>query len=190
MRRTQLLAVAAGLLAVLLGWSTADTSASWVDAAALGAGRVRSGELSLTSGDGTTQLAAYRFDALQASELRPGAYGQAPLVLGNDGSVALSYRLARVDVTDRLLGAALTLAVTPVGVPADCPTGPRAAAPLPAASPLYTGTLVGLTGTVPRPLAPRARETLCVRVGLPLDAPAVVQDARTSVVLRFRAVTA
>ena len=186
MRRVRLLVVvAATALLVVTGWSTAGTGASWVDSADLDGGVVRSGELSLLTGDAVTQVSAYRFDQLQAGRLRPGHHGQAPLVLANAGSVPLRHVLAGATASEPRLGAALRLVLTPVPTTGACPTGPDAAAP--AGTPLVDAPLGSAAPSAPRVLAPGAREVVCVRVSLAAQAPSTLQALTSTVVLTFRA---
>ena len=184
--------IVTGCLAVgvLFLASAAGTRALWRDAAELDAGVVRSGELSLLNGNGTTQTATYAFNELTGVGLGPGSWSQAPLIIRNGGTADLTYRLASAAAPDlNGLPASMRLSVQHVTAAASCPTGVGAASPVGPTELLYDGPLVGASTSSSRPLTVAAREALCLRVAVNGTAPSAAQDTSTAITFTFAAVS-
>lgn len=183
---------AVGILATLVavGGATQGTTARWLDSERLDGGTLRSGELSLLNGDATAQRTDYPFTALAGAGLAPGAWSQAPLTVSNGGTADLDYRLASVSATDPAgLAASLTLRVQTVTGATNCPAGIGAAVPTGPGVLLYDGPLLTAATAPPRPLTVGARESICLRVALPVSVPDSAQARATSITFTFAAVS-
>lgn len=182
-----LLLLGTAVVAVVLG-SSATTGARWSDSAQLTAASLRSGTLSLLNGGTTTQVSSYAFTELSAVNLAPGDAVQAPLVLSNDGDVALGYRLLQaVPGTTSPLVSHLRVVVTAVEMAAHCPAGRKTRQEAGPEDVLYSGPLGTALTAASRDLAVGQTQALCVQVKLQNAAPAGVQATSTNITFTFLA---
>ncbi|MDO9380339.1 MAG: hypothetical protein Q7T56_15955 [Nocardioidaceae bacterium] len=151
-----------GIVVVMASVLVVGSGASWRTERQLGAGTLVAGRLDLKVGG----VDAYSFTALSGTNLAPGSYRQAPLVVSNAGDIALRYRLAAV--TFGTLTGSASYTATRVAAAAGCPT---------------TGNPTALAGsaTTFRTLVPAAVETWCLRVTLGPNPPQALSGA----VVRF-----
>lgn len=177
--------VAAVLL--LLGISAQGTAATWRAEITVDPPSLRTGSLALLAG-GETE---HQFANLSGSELIPGAFTQASLVISNAGTVDLSYQLdgavnatTSPTVADRALSSALQLSIYSGMDRKACDDDQ----PL-SGEQLYTGSL-GASASFAAPRVLRAEpamatETLCVRVSLPSGAPEAASGGKMALELGF-----
>lgn len=157
---------ALGALSILVVGSA--TGALWSSTQNVGAGTIPTGTVTIVNGDTTTQSHDYDFAALAGSNMAPGSYAQAPLVVKNAGTAPIDYYLSGWTATDPLLQDNLILTVTVAPTPSSC---------TPDASP-QPGTSID-PGT-PRPLASDSAENLCIRLTLSTDAPQQLSGDQTA----------
>lgn len=165
-------ALAAAVFLVLV-MSAQGTAALWRAEGPVSPGVITTGNLSLAVGTGETGSQDFAFTQLAAANLTPGGFTQAPLTVGNSGTVALSYALAgALSVTpapgsaDDELAAAVELSVYAVSDSAACAAGTPSGG-----AALYKGPLGAAAVTQPRGLEASSNETLCINVALPANAP-------------------
>jgi hypothetical protein len=121
----------------------------WSSGAALDAGTITGGRLSLLVGAGSAHAETYTFAALSGTNLGPGSVRQAPLTVLNEGTIALRYR--STGVSFGALAGQATSTATLVASEAGCPA---------------IGAPVALPGDIalPRTIDPGAQEIWCIRV--------------------------
>ncbi|QXQ14777.1 hypothetical protein [Skermania piniformis] len=132
-------------------------------------------------GTAGTQHQDYAFDALSRTNMKPGDYAQAPLVLRNSGNIRLSYRLQSVAQPSSTL--ALNLTVSGVAAEANCPT---TGSPV-GATTFYDGPVVGAQAPAApalRSLVPGGSEVWCMRATV---APTAVSSASSTLTFGFTA---
>ncbi|MHB1133952.1 MAG: TasA family protein [Chloroflexota bacterium] len=189
-RKTLVLLLSAGLLAGIVGAGSAlFTDSDPIDANAFSAGSV------ILATDPTTALVTY-------SNMAPGDVDIAPVVVSNNGSLALRYAVTSVttDADNKHLDAQLDLTVALVTTVA-CSAETFDVV----VEPAYTPTIVYATGDLgdvepgidiigdpttgadagDRTLTPTSEETLCFKVVLPLGSGDAYQAATTTATFTF-----
>ncbi|MFJ2350420.1 hypothetical protein [Glutamicibacter sp. NPDC087673] len=172
---------------LLLGISAQGTAATWRAESTVDPPALKTGSLALLAG-GETE---HQFAKLSGSELIPGAFTQAPLLITNAGTVDLTYQLdgavnatASPTAADRALSSALQLSIYSGMDQAAC----EADQPL-AGERLYAGPL-GSTASfaaarVLRAAPAMANEALCIRVSVPSGAPQTASGGKVALKLGF-----
>ncbi|MGL4305273.1 MAG: hypothetical protein ACRCSF_03890 [Mycobacteriaceae bacterium] len=174
-------AIAASVVVLIALISTQQTGALWRSQSTISGQKITSGILDLTVGSNGVQQNSFAFSALAKTNLKPGDFAQAPLVLRNAGNVEMNYRLQ--GVTQSSTTVPLSLTATLVSAEAQCPTTGN-----PTGTSLYNGTMVGAqapSGGAWRVMAVGASEVWCLRATL--DAAATAQNASSTATFTFRA---
>lgn len=189
--RKFLVAVPAAAVLVALFAGAQGTAALWRASEGVAPGAVTTGSLSLAVGRGAVLERDYAFTQLDSRSLAPGGFIQAPLVVGNTGTVGLGYRLAGASSTaplpaDAALAGALELSINVVVDEAACGESSQ-----PSGTPLYKGPLgpaaaFGQARALAAPGRGASRETLCVRVALPAGAPQAAAGGHLALVLQWK----
>jgi hypothetical protein len=172
--------ILAGMVVLVMLVSTSTTGALWQDQAAVDAGPVTTGSLSLLVGG---QDETYVFTALAASNLFPGQSVRAPLIISNRGGTDMVYSLTAIATAgagpaDQALAASLRLTVTD---DAACNAPQTQDAGLP-----FQARMDAMATFNGRELAPSSSETLCIEVKLDANAPITAASGSTAATFTFR----
>lgn len=173
---------------LVLAMSAQGTAALWRAEGPVSPGVITTGSLSLAVGNGETGSQNFAFTQLAATNLTPGGMTQAPLTVGNTGTVDLRYALAgALSVTpapgaaDIALAGAVELSVYAVSDSAACAAGTPSGG-----TALYKGPLGAAAVTQLRSLATSSAETLCISVALPANAPQTAAGGALTLELTWR----
>jgi alternate signal-mediated exported protein len=182
--------VAAVVLALFLG--AQGTAAVWRAERNIDAGTMRTGNLLLLVGAEPKEAANYEFIELDGSNLVPGQYVQAPLMLSNGGTTDLLYNLVGASAkpetptdADTALADSSILSIY-AGMTAVACDGRQALS----GQMLYKGTANSTAKfAVARPLLSEngdaSKENLCVRLSVPSNAPQAASGGSLKLVLNF-----
>lgn len=150
--------------------SVQQTGALWSDSAQSAGSTITAGRLDIAVGDSNSQVKAYQFTALTASNMVSGDSVQRPLHVRNAGNVPMKYKVDSATLSGVL---PLKLQVTAVSSEVACPASGDASG-----DPLYSGDLTGAE-TSYRELAKGTSEILCFRVTMGPNATAGNSGAAT-----------
>lgn len=181
--------IAAVLLA--LGLSAQGTVASWRAESNMDPGTIRTGSLMLLAGDDGNGTQHHQFIKLNGTNLIPGRYTQAPLVISNGGTSDLAYQLdgavnaaSSPTEADTALSGASQLRIHTGMSASACEAGQALSG-----EQLYSGSLgVAAEFAAPRLLSDEGaggEETLCVRVSLPASASQMAAGGELELRLSF-----
>lgn len=183
-------AIVAAVLLVLF-MSSRGTAALWHTKGTIDAGSVSTGSLYLLAGNGSNAEQDYAFTELNGTNLIPGQFVQAPLVIGNGGTTDLAYNLvgastlpASATTADKALSTHSMLTI------AEGMSSARCTARDPLIDPLYKGpantsATLGNARKLSAGAGNSSSETLCVRIEIPSQTPQTASGGNLKLVLNF-----
>ncbi len=193
MRKVLTTAVAAAVLVVLFA-SAQGTAALWRAQGTINAGVITTGTWGLLASSGSDRpVPNYAFTSLDASNLVPGQFVQAPLTISNANERAVTYNLAGISSTidaagepDSEFAHSITLRVTRIVEPTACTVQEGLEGNL-----QYQGGIEDAAAFIngPRTLGPAgtsvSAEMFCVRVMVNENMSASASGGRVQLVFNF-----
>ncbi|PQZ94907.1 hypothetical protein CQ018_06085 [Arthrobacter sp. MYb227] len=183
-------AIAAAVLLVLF-MSSQGTAALWHAKGSMGVGSISTGSLYLLAGNASKAQQDYAFTELNRTNLIPGQFVQAPLVISNGGTTDLAYDLAGASTfptsataADKALSTHSVLTIK-AGMSA-----PSCAARNALTDPLYKGpanaaATLGKVRNLSAGEDSSSSETLCIRIEIPSHTPQAAAGGKLNLVLNF-----
>ena len=183
-------AIAAAVLLVLF-MSSQGTAALWHATGSMDVGSISTGSLYLLAGNGSKAEQDYAFTELNGTDLFPGQFVQAPLVISHGGTTDLAYDLAGASTlptsataADKALSAHSVLTIQ-AGMSAPSCTAREALTDPQYMGPAQATATLDKARNLSAGAGSSSSETLCVRIEIPSHTPQAAAGGKLNLVLNF-----